>query len=53
MIGLEFETARFHLLSHLEGNIAWRAPSQLIREYAEQTQYAPAQEPVPTPKLSL
>ena len=28
MIGPEFETARFHLLSHLEGNIAWRDPAQ-------------------------
>lgn len=53
MIGPEFETARFHLLSHLEGNIAWRDPSQLIREQEEQTQHAPAQEPVPAPGLSL
>ena len=53
MIGPEFETARVHLLSHLEGNIAWRDPSQLIREQEEQTQHAPAQEPVPAPGLSL
>ena len=53
MIGPEFETARLHLLSHLEGNIAWRDPSQLIREQEEQTQHAPAQEPVPAPGLSL
>ena len=28
MIGPEFQTARLHLLKHLEGNIAWRDPSQ-------------------------
>jgi len=28
LIGKEFETARFHLLKNLEGNIAWRDPAQ-------------------------
>lgn len=28
MIGDEFKTARLHLLSNLEGNIAWRDPAQ-------------------------
>ncbi len=32
MIGEEFKTARFHLLKHLEGNIAWRDPAQAERQ---------------------
>lgn len=28
LIGKEFETARYHLLKNLEGNIAWRDPAQ-------------------------
>lgn len=32
MIGPEFKTARFHLLSNLEGNIAWKDPAQAIAQ---------------------
>ena len=32
MIGKEFETARFHLLAHLDGNIAWKDPAQVERQ---------------------
>ena len=32
MIGDEFKTARKHLLDHLEGNIAWKDPSQAIAQ---------------------
>lgn len=32
MIGEEFKTARLHLLSHLDGNIAWKDPSQVERQ---------------------
>lgn len=32
MIGDEFKTARLHLLSNLEGNIAWRDPAQAIAQ---------------------
>ena len=32
MIGDEFKTARLHLLNHLEGNIAWKDPSQALRQ---------------------
>ena len=32
LIGDEFKTARLHLLSHLEGNIAWRDPAQALRQ---------------------
>ena len=28
MIGEEFKTARMHLLKNLEGNMAWKDPSQ-------------------------
>ena len=28
LIGVEFKTARTHLLNHLEGNIAWKDPTQ-------------------------
>ena len=32
MIGEEFKTARFHLLEHLDGNIAWKDPAQVERQ---------------------
>ena len=32
LIGDEFKTARLHLLSHLEGNIAWKDPAQALRQ---------------------
>ena len=32
MIGDEFSTARKHLLGSLEGNLAWRDPSQLQKQ---------------------
>ena len=32
MIGKEFETARFHLLAHLDGNIAWKDPAQVEQQ---------------------
>lgn len=32
MIGDEFKTARTHLLKNLEGNIAWKDPSQAERQ---------------------
>ncbi|MGL4790129.1 MAG: amidoligase family protein, partial [Anaerotignaceae bacterium] len=32
LIGDEFKTARTHLLNHLEGNIAWKEPSQAIAQ---------------------
>lgn len=32
MIGREFETARLHLLKHLEGNPAWKDPAQAQRQ---------------------
>lgn len=32
LIGPEFETARHHLLKHLEGNISWRDPAQAVRQ---------------------
>lgn len=32
MIGDEFKTARYHLLRHLDGCIAWRDPAQAIRQ---------------------
>ena len=32
MIGDEFKTARYHLLKKLDGNIAWKDPSQAERQ---------------------
>ena len=32
MIGDEFKTARKHLLEHLDGNIAWKDPSQIEKQ---------------------
>ena len=32
MIGDEFKTARHHLLKRLDGNIAWKDPSQAERQ---------------------
>ena len=32
MIGDEFKTARTHLLEHLDGNIAWKDPSQIEKQ---------------------
>lgn len=32
LIGDEFKTARTHLLNHLEGNIAWKDPSQAVAQ---------------------
>ena len=32
MIGDEFKTARTHLLNHLDGNIAWKDPTQAERQ---------------------
>ncbi len=32
MIGKEFETARMFLLEHLEGNIAWKDPTQIEKQ---------------------
>lgn len=32
MIGEEFKTARLHLLGNLEGNIAWKDESQLVKQ---------------------
>ncbi len=32
MIGDEFKSARFHLLKKLDGNIAWKDPSQAERQ---------------------
>ncbi len=34
LIGEEFKTARLHLLAHLDGNIAWKDPSQVERQQA-------------------
>ena len=38
LIGEEFATARKHLLKNLEGNIAWRDPSQAQRQRERQLQ---------------
>lgn len=38
LIGEEFKTARFHLLAHLDGNIAWKDPSQVERQQERQKQ---------------
>jgi hypothetical protein len=32
LIGDEFKTARLHLLNHLDGNIAWKDPTQAQRQ---------------------
>jgi len=32
LVGEEFKTARLHLLAHLEGNIAWKDPTQVERQ---------------------
>ena len=32
LIGEEFKTARYHLLKNLDGNIAWKDPSQAERQ---------------------
>lgn len=32
LIGDEFKTARYHLLEHLEGSIAWKDPEQALRQ---------------------
>ena len=32
LIGEEFKTARHHLLKNLDGNIAWKDPSQAERQ---------------------
>lgn len=43
MIGDEFKTARLHLLNHLEGNVAWRDPTQAIQQRERMKQQREAQ----------
>ncbi len=51
LIGDEFKTARAHLLNHLEGNIAWKDPTQAIaqkerlRKQKEEMTMADSQQP--------
>lgn len=49
LIGDEFSTARFHLLEHLEGDIAWREPEQAAaqRERLRLEREAPSPEDFP------
>lgn len=59
MIGDEFKSAREHLLSHLEGCIAWRDPAQAVaqrerlRKQKEEKELAQQQatQPEPVPEL--
>jgi len=53
LIGDEFSTARLHLLEHLEGNIAWKDPSQAERQkerlrQKREKELAQAQEQAPS-----
>lgn len=52
LIGDEFKTARLHLLNHLEGNIAWKDPTQAQRQkerLREQAEQAARAEQAPQP----
>ncbi|MEG2687511.1 MAG: virulence associated protein, partial [Christensenellaceae bacterium] len=60
MIGDEFKTAREHLLSHLEGCIAWRDPAQALQQKerlrklrAEQTTAEQDAVPEPAPTAEM
>ncbi|MCQ4863535.1 amidoligase family protein [Pseudoflavonifractor phocaeensis] len=52
LIGDEFKTARSHLLSHLEGCIAWKDPTQAVqqRERLRQQRELERQGPEPVPE---
>ena len=60
MIGDEFKTARQHLLTHLEGNIAWRDPAQaqaqkerLAVQRAAEAEPAEEYEPEEVPAMTM
>lgn len=62
LIGDEFKTARHHLLKNLDGNIAWKDPSQaerqrerleMQRQLQQTNEIAEEQEETPAPSMSM